>query len=314
MRLLVTGGCGFIGTNFVRHIFNTHKDISITNLDKLTYCGKRENLMEFEKSSRYEFVKGDICNVELVKKLMKKAEVVINFAAETHVDRSIEKPAIFIKTNILGTQTLLQAALNSKIKKFIHISTDETYGSLVLNAKDKFTENTPLQPNSPYAASKAGSDLLARSYFKTYGLPTIITRCSNNYGPYQFPEKLIPLSINRVLKNQPIQLYGDGKNIRDWISVFDHSTAVETVLEKGKAGEIYNIGANTEKSNLEIAQLILKILGKPLDQIKFTNDRLGHDRRYAINAKKIQQKLKWKPQIKFEEGLIKTIEWYKKCN
>ena len=308
MKILVTGGAGFIGSNFIHYMLNKH-DHEIINLDALTYCGNLENLKKVEKNPNYRFIHGNINDKELVIEIVQDGvDSIINFAAESHVDRSIHSPDIFVKTNVLGTQTLLEVANDQDIDKYIQISTDEVYGSLP--DEGYFTEKTPLQPNSPYSASKAGADLLVRAYNETYGLKTNITRCSNNYGPYQYPEKLIPLMINNAVASAPLPLYGDGLNIRDWIHVLDHCTAIDLVLNKGKPGEIYNIGGNNEKTNIEIVELILKTLNKPKSLITFVEDRLGHDRRYAIDSTKIQSELGWKPKYSFEAGIKETIEWY----
>lgn len=307
--MLVTGGAGFIGSNFIRYILSQHPDYEILNLDKLTYAGNLDNLSDVEENPNYQFVKGDICDSEPVEKLLKEGvDAVINFAAETHVDRSLYEPEIFVKTNVLGTQLLLEATLKHKIQRFIQISTDEVYGSL--GEKGKFSEDSPLMPNSPYAASKAGADLLIRSYFKTFNVPAIITRCCNNYGPYQFPEKLIPLFITNALDNKELPIYGDGLYIRDWIYVRDHCKAIDEVLHKGKIGEIYNISSNLEKTNLNITHLILKDLRKPESLMKYVKDRPAHDRRYALNAEKIRKELDWEPEVSFEQGMKLTIDWY----
>lgn len=306
--LLVTGGAGFIGSNFIRFMTDKHADCKIINFDALTYAGDPDNLKNIEKDPRYKFIKGDITSAEDVKKVMKDVDHVVHFAAESHVDRSITGPEIFTKTNVLGTQILLDHAKEYGIEKFIHVSTDEVYGSL--GATEHFTEDTPLAPNSPYSASKAGSDLLVRSYFETYGFPAIITRCSNNYGPNQFPEKLIPLMIKNARENKPLPVYGDGMNVRDWLYVEDHCSAINVVLHDGRIGEVYNIGGNNEWHNIDIVKLILKELGKPETLITHVKDRLGHDRRYAIDARKIKKELGWKPSVQFPEGIKKTIEWY----
>jgi len=314
MKLLVAGGAGFIGSNFIHFMLRSYPDIQITNLDKLTYAGNLDNHSFVEKdpslSSRYEFVKGDISDRELVDRLLAKGfDALINFAAESHVDRSIEDASIFIKTNVLGTQVLLDGVKRYKTKRFIQISTDEVYGSL--GAKGKFTEESPLKPNSPYAASKTSADLMCRAYFKTFQLPIIITRCSNNYGPYQFPEKIIPLFITNALEDLPLPLYGDGLNVRDWIHVGDHCRAIDLVLRKGREGEVYNIGGESEKTNLEITRTILEKLNKPKKLITFVKDRPGHDRRYAISADKIEKELGWRPVYSFETGIEQTITWYR---
>jgi len=309
-KLLITGGAGFIGSNFVRYILNKHKDYKIVNLDLLTYAGNIKSLDDIKYNPNYLFVKGDISDNKLVDKIVSdnKIDVIINFAAESHVDRSITNPDIFVKTNVLGTQNLLEVAKKYKIEKFFQISTDEVYGSL--GKTGFFTEKTPLSPNSPYSASKASADLLVLAYHHTFGLNVNITRCSNNYGPYQFPEKLIPLFITNALDNKQVPLYGDGLNIRDWLFVEDHCSAIDTVLHKGKNGEVYNIGGNNEKTNKYITDTILKYLGKDSSLIKYVTDRLGHDRRYAIDATKIKEELGWQPQYKFEQAIEKTIKWY----
>jgi len=310
--ILVTGGAGFIGSNFILYMLGKHKDYKIVNFDALTYAGNLDNLSSVKKHKNYSFIKGSITNKNDVKKVMAKADIVVHFAAESHVDRSITGPEIFTTTNVLGTQILLDYAKEFKIKKFVHVSTDEVYGSL--GKTGYFTETTPLAPNSPYSASKAGSDLVVRAYFETYGFPAVITRCSNNYGPYQFPEKLIPLMISNAQNNIPLPVYGDGMNVRDWLYVEDHCAAIDTVLHKGKNGEVYNIGGNNEWYNIDIVKLILKELNKPQSLIKFVTDRLGHDRRYAIDAGKIKRELGWEPKVKFEQGIKQTIAWYKDNN
>lgn len=308
-KILVTGGAGFIGSNFIRHMLNKHKGYKIVNLDLLTYAGNIKSLDDIKDNPNYDFVKGDIADAKLVDDIVSKdINVIINFAAESHVDRSITNPDIFIKTNVLGTQTLLEAAKKYKIEKFFQISTDEVYGSL--GKTGYFTETTPLSPNSPYSASKAGADMLVMAYHNTFGLPVNITRCSNNYGPYQFPEKLIPLFITNALADKQVPLYGDGMNIRDWLFVEDHCSAIDTVLHKGKNGEVYNVGGNNEKTNRYITDTILKYLGKDGSLVKYVADRLGHDRRYAIDATKIKNELGWEPKYKFEQAIEKTIQWY----
>ncbi len=309
-KILITGGSGFIGSNFIKYILSKYPDYQLINFDALTYAGNQDNLSDIENSSNYTFIKGNIILGKDVEKIMKDIDYVVHFAAESHVDRSIEGPEIFVKTNVLGTQILLDHAMANAIKKFIHVSTDEVYGSL--GKTGYFAENTPLAPNSPYSASKTGSDLLARAYYETFGFPTIITRCSNNYGPYQFPEKLIPLMINNALEDKPLPVYGDGMNVRDWLYVQDHCAAIDTVLHKGKVGEVYNIGGNNEWHNIDIVKLILKELNKSESLIEYVQDRLGHDRRYAIDAAKIKNDLEWEPSIQFEEGIKKTIQWYVK--
>ncbi len=308
MKLLITGGCGFIGSCFIRHMLNKYPDYKIINLDLLTYAGNLENLKDLENNPNYTFVRGDICNKSLINQLMNDVDCCLNFAAESHVDRSIQGPEIFVQTNVLGTQTLLQAAKDANIQRFVQISTDEVYGTL--GAKGYFTEETPLSPNSPYSASKASADMFARAYFETYKMPVLITRCSNNYGPYQYPEKLIPLFINNLLADRSVPVYGDGMNIRDWLYVYDHCSAVDAVLHKGREGEVYNIGGNNEKTNNEITKILLKELNKPETLITYVEDRLGHDRRYAIDSSKIQRELGWSPSVTFEEGIRKTIQWY----
>lgn len=307
-NILVTGGAGFIGSNFVRYMVEKYSDYHIINLDALTYCGNLENLKDIEDKDNYTFVKGDIRDKAIVNELVEKSDYVINFAAESHVDRSIADPEIFIKSNVLGTQVLLNAAKEHGVEKYIQISTDEVYGTL--GKTGYFTEDTPLKPNSPYSASKAGGDLIARAYHETFGLPVNITRCSNNYGPYQFPEKLIPLMISNALEDKKLPVYGDGKNVRDWLHVHDHCSAIDLVLHEAKPGEVYNIGGNNEKQNIEIVKLILGELGKDESLIEFVTDRLGHDRRYAIDSTKIQEELSWKPEYTFEVGIRKTIQWY----
>ncbi|MBI4547209.1 MAG: dTDP-glucose 4,6-dehydratase [Ignavibacteriae bacterium] len=310
MTILVTGGCGFIGSNFVRYMLEAHPEYTIVNLDKLTYAGNLENLDDVEDHPHYHFIKGDICDRVTVGAVIKDyhSEVIINFAAESHVDRSIMGPAVFIETNVAGTNVLLEVAKENNIRRFIQISTDEVYGSL--GPTGKFTESTPLHPNSPYAASKAAGDLLALAYHRTFGLPVIITRCSNNYGPYQFPEKLIPLMIANAIDGKPLPVYGDGLNVRDWLFVKDHCTAVDLVLHKGIVGEVYNIGGNNEWKNISVVKLLLKKLGKPENLIALVKDRPGHDRRYAMDASKIMNELHWRPSVTFEEGLSETVNWY----
>lgn len=306
--ILITGGAGFIGSNFVKYMLNKYSDYDIINLDALTYCGNLENLKDIEDMDNYTFVKGDIRDKDLVNDLVLKSDYVINFAAESHVDRSITDPEIFIKSNVLGTQVLLNAAKDCSVEKYIQISTDEVYGTL--GETGYFCETTPLQPNSPYSASKAGGDLITRAYFETFDLPVNITRCSNNYGPYQFPEKLIPLMISNALENKKLPIYGDGKNIRDWLHVYDHCQAIDLVLHEGKLGEVYNIGGHNERQNIQIVKLILEALGKDESLIEYVADRLGHDRRYAIDADKIRNELGWEPKYTFETGIKETIQWY----
>lgn len=306
MKLLVTGGAGFIGSCFIRYMLG--KGHKIINLDALTYAGNIENLDDVKDNLNYEFMRGNICDKELVLQLVESVDAVVNFAAESHVDRSITGPEIFIDTNVKGTLNLLQASKEAKIQRYLQVSTDEVYGSL---GKDGyFYETTPLAPNSPYSASKAGADMLVRAYFETYGLPVLTTRCSNNYGPYQYPEKLIPYFISQLLKGEKVPVYGDGLNVRDWLYVYDHCSAIEAVLTKGEPGEVYNIGGNNEKTNMEITHLILDAMGKDETSIRYVEDRLGHDRRYAICNDKIREKLGWEPSITFEQGIKLTIDWY----
>ncbi len=309
-NLLVTGGAGFIGSNFVRHILEARPGTRVVNFDKLTYAGNLENLEDVSSNPNYVFVKGDICNEEDVRSTFREYSIghVVHFAAESHVDRSIMGSGVFVRTNVLGTQVMLDAAKEAGVVKFIHVSTDEVYGSL--GATGKFTESTPLHPNSPYAASKASSDMLALAYQHTFGMHVVITRCSNNYGPYQFPEKLIPLMIINAMKDKPLPVYGDGLNVRDWLHVADHCRAIDVVLEKGKPGEVYNIGGNNESPNIAIVKLILSTLGKPENLITYVKDRPGHDRRYAIDATRMRTGLGWEPSYTFASGMEETIRWY----
>ncbi|MEC9489944.1 MAG: dTDP-glucose 4,6-dehydratase [Halanaerobiales bacterium] len=308
MRILVTGGAGFIGSNFIHYQLKNYDD-QIINVDKLSYAGNLDNLKDVEEDPNYEFHQLDICNRKKVANLLHQGiDYIVNFAAETHVDRSIEDPSIFVKTNVEGTQNLLNLALKFGVKKFVQISTDEVYGSL--GEKGRFTENSPLNPSSPYSASKAAADLLVSSYAKTYELPVTITRCSNNFGSYQYPEKLIPLFIINALNDKKLPLYGDGSNIRDWIYVKDHCRAVDLVMRQGKKGAVYNIGANNEKSNLEITKKILFLLSKSELLIKQVEDRKGHDYRYAVDSSKIKAELDWKSEYNFENALRKTLNWY----
>jgi len=309
-KILVTGGAGFIGSNFVRMVLSEHPDCFIANLDKLTYAGNLENLEGFLNHPNHKFIKGNICDGQLVEKIINqyKIDTIINFAAESHVDRSITAPKIFIETNVTGTLTLLEAARDKKLQRFIQISTDEVYGSL--GPKGKFTEQTPLSPNSPYSASKAAADHLVQAFGHTWGVKYNITRCSNNYGEYQFPEKMIPLMINNALNDKDLPIYGDGLYVRDWLYVYDHCTAIWKVLTEAPPQETYNIGGCNEKTNLELVGLILERLGKPKSLIKHVKDRPGHDRRYAIDAKKIMTELNWQPSVTFEKGIQKTIDWY----
>ncbi len=305
--ILVTGGAGFIGSNFVRYMVNKYPQYKIKVLDALTYAGNRENLQDLEGNANYEFHHGNICDKEIVDQLVKDCQVIINFAAETHVDRSILEAGTFIQTDVVGTFTLLEAAKKHQIARYIQISTDEVYGSI---EHGSFSENSPLQPNSPYSASKASGDLLVRAYHRTYGLPTLITRSSNNFGPYQYPEKLIPLFITNALENQPLPLYGDGKNVRDWLYVLDNCEAIDVVLHKGANGEVYNIGGGNEMQNIQITEMILQLLDKPKSLIKPVADRLGHDRRYSVDISKIK-KLGWKPRHNFQQALEETVRWYR---
>jgi dTDP-glucose 4,6-dehydratase len=310
MNLLVTGGAGFIGSNFIRYILNKYPEYRVINLDKLTYAGNLENLTGVDKDPRYAFEKGDICDKARIQLCVTRYEIdaIINFAAESHVDRSILGAAEFVQTNIVGLNVLLEVVKELKIKRFLQVSTDEVYGSL--GSTGFFTEETPLHPNSPYSASKASADMLALAYQHTFGLPVVLTRCSNNYGPYQFPEKLIPLMIANALNNKSLPVYGDGMNIRDWLHVKDHCSAIDGVLHRGRIGEVYNIGGNNEKPNIEIVKLILQNLGKPESLISYVEDRPGHDRRYAIDSSKIQRELGWQPSYTFEQGIVETIKWY----
>lgn len=311
-NILVTGGAGFIGSNFINYILNKRDDYFIVNLDKLTYAGNLENLKESQSKKNYQFIKGDITNNELVNYIFEKYKIkyVINFAAESHVDRSILGSEVFYRSNVIGTNVLLEAARRFETENFLQISTDEVYGSL--GETGLFTESTPLSPNSPYSSSKAAADMMVNAFYHTYGSPVVITRCSNNYGSLQFPEKLIPLMIINALNNKKLPVYGDGMNVRDWIYVIDHNKAVESVFENGKSGEVYNVGASNEMPNIEIIKLILKKLGKSEDLIEYVKDRPGHDRRYAIDSSKIQNELGWKPEHKFEEAIDFTVEWYLK--
>ena len=309
-NILVTGGAGFIGSNFINYFLSKHEDYFLVNLDKLTYAGNLENLKPSEGNRNYAFIKGDIANSDLVNFIFEnyKIKYVINFAAETHVDRSISGSEIFYRTNVIGTNVLLEASRKFEVEKFIQISTDEVYGSL--GKEGLFTEETPLSPNSPYSSSKAAADIMVLAFHHTYGLPAVVTRCSNNYGSYQFPEKLIPLMIINSMHDKKLPVYGDGLNVRDWIYVADHNRAVEIVLEFGKDGEVYNIGAGNEMPNIKIVELILQQLGKSKDLIQFVKDRPGHDRRYAIDSTKIQKKLGWNPEYSFEKAIKDTVDWY----
>jgi dTDP-glucose 4,6-dehydratase len=309
MKLLITGGAGFIGSNFIHYWLKNHPEDSIVNLDLLTYAGNLDNLKDIENQANYKFVKGDICDATLVNELVKDVDLIVHFAAESHVDRSIKNSADFIKTNVEGTRVLLEAAKNNGNIRFHHISTDEVFGSL--NLEDpKFNEKTPYDPRSPYSASKASSDHLVRAYYHTHGLPITISNCSNNYGPLQFPEKLIPLFITNLIEGKSVPVYGSGKNIRDWIHVDDHNRGVDFIIRNGKIGETYCLGGNSEHTNLEITKLILELMGYGEDKITYVSDRLGHDLRYAIDFNKAKNDLGWEPQIGFKEGLESTIKWY----
>ena len=307
-KILITGGAGFIGSNFVKYMVDKYPDYEFTNLDALTYCGNLENLKDIEDKDNYTFVKGDIGDREVVNNLVKDSDYVINFAAESHVDRSISDPEIFIKSNVLGTQVLLNAAKEYGVEKYVQISTDEVYGTL--GETGYFTETTPLQPNSPYSASKASADLVVRAYYETFNLPVNITRCSNNYGPYQFPEKLIPLMISNALEDKKLPIYGDGKNIRDWLHVYDHCVAIDLIVRKGRVGEVYNVGGHNERTNLEVVKTVLHALNKPESLITYVTDRKGHDMRYAIDPTKLETELGWKPKYTFDTGIPMTIQWY----
>ena len=310
MHLVITGGCGFIGSNFIRQVLATRPGWRIINVDKLTYAGNPASLSDLAGNPNYKFFKADICDRALMTEIFAaKPDAVVHFAAESHVDRSIMGPEIFVQTNVMGTQVLLEVARGAKLGRFLHVSTDEVYGSL--GPTGLFSETTPLAPNSPYSASKTGSDLLVNAYHHTYGMDTVITRCSNNYGPYQYPEKLIPLLVTNLMDGKQIPIYGDGLNVRDWLHVDDHCSGILLALEQGKAGEVYNIGGNNERENIAIAKKLLSLLGKGEESIKYVEDRLGHDRRYAIDATKITTQLGWKPRHDFESGIASTVEWYK---
>lgn len=308
--VLITGGAGFIGSNFIRCFLKRHGETDLINLDKLTYAGNLESLRDIDENPRYHFYKGDIADPLFMRRLFNEwhFDAVVNFAAESHVDRSIIGPQVFVDTNVRGTMTLLEASREFGVERFLQISTDEVYGSL--GSTGKFTEATPPSPNSPYSASKASADMLVRAWWKTFGVPTLITRCSNNYGPYQFPEKFIPLMIINALQDKELPVYGDGKNVRDWIFVEDHCEAIESVLLNGKTGEVYNIGGGNEVQNIQLAKLILEKVGKPESLLKFVTDRPGHDRRYAMNSGKIESELGWKPHRSFEQGIDETVRWY----
>jgi dTDP-glucose 4,6-dehydratase len=311
-RMLVTGGCGFIGANFVRYELETDAALEITNLDALTYAGNLDNLAGIEANQRYRFVEGDVADRQLVMELVSEAgfDAIVHFAAESHVDRSISDATPFLRTNVIGTQCLLDAARAAKVARFVQVSTDEVYGTLQPD-DPPFSETTPLAPNSPYAASKAGADLLVRAAYHTFGLGTVITRCSNNYGPYQFPEKLIPLFITNAVAGIPVPVYGDGRQVRDWIHVLDHCCGVDLALRRGRAGEVYNLGGKSERYNLDVTRAILKLCGKSDGLIQYVTDRPGHDRRYAINCAKAESELHWHPTVAFESGLATTVAWYR---
>jgi len=309
MKLLVTGGCGFIGSSFIRHILTTYPEYRIINLDALTYAGNPENLKDVPGGERYLFVKGNIGDSIVVREVMDGVDAVVHFAAESHVDRSIADAQPFLTTNIMGTYVLLSAARDLLVKRFIHISTDEVYGSLT--DEGKFTEETPLRPNSPYSASKASGDLLVRSYHETFGLPSVIVRPSNNYGPYQFPEKFIPLMITNLLDDKPVPLYGKGMNVRDWLFVEDNCRAIDLILHKGRPGETYNVGGKAEMRNIQIAKEVLELMGKDEEYITYVTDRPGHDYRYSLDISKIERELAWKPSVNIEGGLAKTVRWYR---
>ena len=309
-RIVVTGGCGFIGSNFVRLMLETHRELSIVNIDKLTYAGNLENLADLSGNDRYAFRRGDIGDQSFIDTVLAEAPVdaVVNFAAESHVDRSILDSGPFVQTNIVGTQVLMDACRRAEVPRYLQVSTDEVYGSL--GAEGFFTEETPLAPNSPYSSSKAAADLLVRGYVHTFGFPAVITRCSNNYGPYQFPEKLIPLFISNLLKDEAVPVYGTGENIRDWIHVLDHCRGIEAALLRGRVGEVYNFGGRTELPNIVLTKTLLKLLGKGENLIRYVTDRPGHDLRYAIDCRKAEEELGWRPQVRFEQGLQETIDWY----
>ena len=313
MKIVVTGGAGFIGSNFIYYIMDKYKDYRIICIDKLTYAGNMSTLSGVMQSENFKFIKADICDAEKMDNVFgeEKPDIVVNFAAESHVDRSISNPNVFLETNIMGTSVLLECCRKYEVSRYHQISTDEVYGDLPLDREDlSFSEDSPLKPSSPYSASKTSADLLVLAYFRTYGLPVTISRCSNNYGPYHFPEKLIPLITLKALNDEKLPIYGDGKNVRDWIYVKDHCRAIDLILHKGKIGEVYNVGGNSEKSNLEVVKTILNILGKNEDLIEFVPDRLGHDRRYAINNHKIENELGFKREVTFEQGIGQTVNWY----
>jgi dTDP-glucose 4,6-dehydratase len=310
MRLLITGGCGFIGSNLVRYLLHNRADVEIVNLDCLTYAGNLESLDDLEGNPRHRFVRGDVCNRELVEDLLERNRIegVMHLAAESHVDRSISGPEVFCRTNVIGTTTLLEAARRAGVRRFVQVSTDEVYGSL--GPTGRFTEATPVCPSSPYSASKASGDLLALAYHHTFGLDVVVSRCSNNYGPYQFPEKLIPLMILNAIENRSLPVYGDGQNVREWLHVEDHCAALVLLLERGVAGQVYNVGSTEECTNVVVVRRILEVLGKPESLIRYVQDRPGHDRRYALDSSKLREQLGWQPRHDFESGLARTIEWY----
>lgn len=316
-NILVTGGAGFIGSNFITYILKKYPQYKVVNIDKLTYAANLNNLDEVKTNPNYKFIKGDIADENFIKDIFKKEkfDIVINFAAESHVDNSISDPRIFMITNIIGTQVLLDTCKKYKVGRFHQVSTDEVYGDLELDNKELlFTENSHINPSSPYSASKASADLLVKSYYRTYNLPVTISRCSNNYGPHQFKEKLIPLIIDKAIKNNKIPLYGNGLNIRDWIHVYDHCSAIDKIIHNGKIGEIYNVGARNEMSNIDIVKIILKELTKPQELIEYVKDRPGHDLRYAIDSSKIEKQLNWKSEYDFKTGIVETIKWYLENN
>lgn len=313
LKILITGGAGFIGSNFVHYMLNKYPDYLIYNLDALTYAGNLESLKSAEQNTNYQFIQGNIEDEPLIDKLFSEEQfdIVVNFAAESHVDRSILNPQLFVNTNVLGTVVLLNACKKYCVKRFHQVSTDEVYGDLPIERKDLlFTEQTPIHTSSPYSASKASADLFVQSYFRTFGLPVTISRCSNNYGPFQFPEKLIPLIISRAEKEESVPVYGTGENVRDWLHVYDHCSAIDLIIHKGKTGEVYNVGGNNERSNIEVVKIILQTLGKSEELIQFVADRKGHDRRYAIDSSKIREQLGWSPKYAFAEGLSETVKWY----
>lgn len=309
MKYLITGGCGFIGSNYIHHVLGTYDDGEVVNLDALTYAGSRENVKRWEGDARYRFVEGDICDARVVEDVIKGVDVVVHFAAESHVDRSIENAGVFVRTNVLGTHVLLEAARKEGVKRFHHISTDEVFGALA-PADPAFDENTPYAPRSPYSAAKAGSDHLVRAYHETHGLPVTISNCSNNYGPYHYPEKLIPLAITNILEGKKVPVYGEGAQIRDWLYVNDHCHAIDEIVREGAIGETYCIGGDNQPTNLEVVKKLINLMGVNEDVIEYVTDRPGHDFRYDINHTKITRELSWKPSVELDEGLKRTIEWY----